>query len=87
MKLSKVISVIVLVLLIVSASSCGTLRRVTKNAVIGASSAALVLVAASADSYRDATATREGYQTGAVTEVLSFPLFFLWNAVKILGRK
>ncbi|MEE2886057.1 MAG: hypothetical protein VX951_01385 [Planctomycetota bacterium] len=85
MKLGKVLIVTVLTALVFSATSCGTLRRLGKDAYITVISPVLVPAAAAADSYRDATATREGYQTGAVTEVLSFPLFFMWNTVKHAG--
>ena len=85
MKPSKVLLVTVLTALVFSAASCGTMRRLGKDAYISVISPVLVPAAAAADSYRDATATREGYQTGAVTEVLSFPLFFVWNAIKHTG--
>lgn len=85
MKLSKVFIVTILTALVFSATSCGTMRRLGKDAYITVFSPLLVPAAAAADSYRDAAATREGYQTGAITEVLSFPLFFIWNTVKHAG--
>ena len=85
LKPSKVLLVAVLTALVFSATSCGTWRRLGKDVYITAISPLLIPAAAAADSYRDATATREGYQTGAITEVLSFPLFFMWNTVKHAG--
>ena len=61
------------------------MNRLGKDAYITIISPVLVPAAAAADSYRDATATRAGYQTGAVTEVLSYPVFFMWNTVKHAG--
>ena len=85
MKPSKVLAISLLTAFVFSAASCGTMNRLGKDAYITVISPVLVPAAAAADSYRDATATREGYQTGAVTEVLSYPLFFMWNTVKHTG--
>lgn len=82
----KAICAVLLAAVVLSLTSCNTMRRLGKDLYVAVPGlVSVVPMAACADSYRDATATQEGYQTGGVTQVLSFPLFMVWNTVKHLG--
>jgi predicted small secreted protein len=82
----KATCAVLLAAVVLSLTSCNTMRRLGKDLyVAGPGLVTVVPMAACADSYRDATATQKGYETGGVTQVLSFPLFLIWNTVKHLG--
>jgi predicted small secreted protein len=63
-------------------SGCGASLRFTKDVYITAISPVMVPMAATGDAYRGATDIREGYQSGAWTEIVAFPVLFVWHAVK-----
>ena len=62
--------------------SCGSSYRVLKDGYITVISPAVVVMGASGDAYRGATDIREGYESGAWTEIVAFPVLFVWHAVK-----
>lgn len=62
--------------------SCGSSLRVLKDGYITIISPVIIPMAASSDAYTGASDIREGYQSGAWTELVAFPVLFAWHAVK-----
>ncbi len=62
--------------------SCGSNLRLLKDGYITIISPVMIPMAASSDAYTGATDIREGYQSGAWTEIVVFPALFVWHAVK-----
>ena len=62
--------------------SCGSSIRFLKDGYIFVSTPVLLPMAASSDAYTGARDIREGYQSGAWTEIVAFPVLFVWHGVK-----
>ncbi len=75
---------LVLVPSLLALSSCGAMRRLGKDVVIGAGTIIPVvpLYGGATDGMAAATGAREGYGGGAFTEVVTIPFTFTYNFLK-----
>jgi hypothetical protein len=78
----KAICLSSLVVLCLVFSGCGSSLRFVKDNYITVISPVMIPMAASSDAYRGAQDIRNGYQSGAWTEVMVFPVLWVWHAVK-----
>ena len=75
-------TLIALVLLALSLSSCGTFRRAGKDLTMAVATPVMMLYGGGTDAMDDATTTRDGIEGGAATEVLTGILLFPIHALK-----
>ena len=64
-----------------SSTSCGTVRRAAKDALITVGSPVVILYGAGTDGAADARNIQKGLEAGDGVSVLAFPFTFLYRAV------
>lgn len=75
-------TVLVIVLLALLLTSCGTARRAGKDLSVALLSPGIVLYGGGTDGYSAATGVRASTQSGPFLEVLAMPFTFTFSAVK-----
>lgn len=75
-------TLIAFVLLALSLSSCGSLRRAGKDLTMAVATPVMMLYGGGTDAMDDAMSTRAGIEGGAATEVLTGILLFPIHALK-----
>jgi hypothetical protein len=85
LKLSKATFVTVLAAVLLALPACGTMKRLGKDAYVTVISPVLIPMAAGSDAYTDSVEVRRGYEGEGFTQVIAFPVLFLWHGIKHTG--
>ena len=82
MKLLQASAVGILLLSLLSLSSCGTAKRFSLDLSVAATSPFLVIYGGSTDAVTDVQEATEALDMGPFTQVVAFPFYFLYHGVK-----